>query len=55
MVDFEKFSIIEIEINRIEIFRTEIKVGFYRCGLSGFWFRVWYNYDNIEILRFDIC
>ncbi len=51
MVEIEKFSIIEMEINRIEIFRIEI--GFYRIGFSGF-FRFRYNFDNIEKLQFAI-
>jgi hypothetical protein len=54
MVEIEKFSIIEIEINRIEIFRTEIEIGFYRIGFYRFFFQFWYNFDNIEKLRFDI-
>jgi hypothetical protein len=48
MVEIEKFSIIEIEI-----FRTEIEIGFYRIGFSSF-FLFRYNFDNIEKLRFDI-
>ena len=53
MVEIEKFSIIEIEINRIEIFGTEIKIGFYRIGFSGFFFDfgitsiISKNYDSI--------
>jgi hypothetical protein len=54
MVEIEKFSKIEIEINRIEIFRTEIEIGFYRIGFSSLFFRFLYNFDNIEKLRFDI-
>jgi hypothetical protein len=54
MVEIEKFSIIEIEINRIEIFRTEIEISFYQIGFSGFFFQFRYNFDNIEKLRFDI-
>ncbi len=54
MVDFEKFSIIEIEINWIENFRTEIKIGFYRISFSGFCFWFQYNFENIKILQFDI-
>ena len=38
MVEIEKFSKIEIKINRIEIFRTKIEIGFYRIGFSGFFF-----------------
>jgi hypothetical protein len=51
MVKIEKFSKIEI---RIEIFRTEIEIGFYRIGFSSLFFWFWYNFDNIEKLRFDI-
>ncbi len=54
MVEIEKFSKIEIEINRIEIFRTKIEIGFYRIGFSSLFFRFRYNFDNIEKLRFDI-
>jgi len=54
MVEIEKFSKIEIEINRIEIFRTEIEIGFYRIGFSSLFFRFRYNFDNIEKLRFNI-
>jgi hypothetical protein len=54
MVNFEKNFKIEIEINRIEIFRTEIEIGFYRIGFLRFCFRFWYNFDNIKKLRFDI-
>jgi len=54
MVDFEKIFKIEIEINRIEIFRTEIEIGFYRIGFLRFCFRFRYNFDNIKKLRFDI-
>jgi len=49
MVEIEKSFKIEIEIYQIEIFRTEIEIGFL-C----FCFRFWYNFDNIEKLRFDI-
>jgi hypothetical protein len=49
MVEIEKFSKIEIKINQIEIFRTEIEIGF-----SSLFFRFRYNFDNIEKLRFDI-
>ncbi len=54
MVDFEKFFLIEIEINRIEIFRTEIEIGFYQIGFLHFCFQFRYNFDNIEKLRCDI-
>ena len=54
MVEIEKFSKIKIEINQIEIFRTEIEIGFYRIGFLHFCFRFRYNFDNIEKLRFDI-
>ncbi len=54
MVEIEKFSKIEIEINRIENFRTEIEISFYRIGFSSLFFRFRYNFDNIEKLRFDI-
>ncbi len=54
MVDFEKIFTIEIEINRIEIFRTEIEIGFYRIGFLRLCFRFQYNFDNIKKLRFDI-
>jgi hypothetical protein len=54
MVDFEKNFKIKIEINQIEIFRTEIEIGFYRIGFLRFGFRFRYNFDNIEKLRFDI-
>jgi len=50
MVDLEKKFKIEIEINRIEIFRTEIEIGFYRIGFLHFCFRFQYNFDNIEKL-----
>jgi hypothetical protein len=53
MVDFEKFSIIKIEINRIEIFSTKIEIGFYQIGFSGFCFRFQYNFQNIKNLLFD--
>jgi hypothetical protein len=52
MVEIEKFS--KIEINRIEIFRTEIEIGFYQISFSSLFFRFRYNFDNIEKLRFDI-
>jgi hypothetical protein len=54
MVDLEKKFKIEIEINRIEIFRTEIEISFYRISFLRFCFRFRYNFDNIEKLRFDI-
>ena len=54
MVEIEKSFKIEIEIYRIEIFRTEIEIGFYRIGFLHFCFRFRYNFDNIEKLRFDI-
>jgi len=54
MVDFENFFKIEIKINRIEIFRTEIEISFYRIGFLRFCFQFRYNFDNIEKLRFDI-
>ena len=54
MVEIEKFSKIEIEINRIEIFRTQIEIGFYRIGFSSLFFQFRYNFDNIEKLQFDI-
>ncbi len=54
MVNFENFFKIEIEINRIEIFRTEIEIGFYRNVFLRFCFRFRYNFDNIKKLRFDI-
>jgi hypothetical protein len=38
MVDFEKNFKIEIEINRIEIFRTEIEISFYQIGFLRFCF-----------------
>jgi hypothetical protein len=50
MVEIEKSLKIEIEIYRIEIFRTEIEIGFYRISFLGFGFRFWYNFDNIEKL-----
>ncbi len=62
MVKIEKFSIIEIEINRIEIFRTKIKIGFYRIGFSGFFFDfgitsiILKNYDSIYFdTKFNRC
>ncbi len=54
MVEIEKSFKIKIEIYRIEIFRTEIKISFYRIGFLCFCFRFRYNFDNIEKLRFDI-
>jgi len=54
MVNFEKKFKIEIEINQIEIFRTEIEIGFYRISFLHFCFQFRYNFDNIEKLRFDI-
>ena len=54
MVEIEKSFKIEIEIYRIEIFRTEIEIGLYRIGFLRFCFRFRYNFDNIEKLRFDI-
>jgi hypothetical protein len=54
MVEIEKFSKIEIEINRIEIFRAEIEIGFYRISFSSLFFRFRYIFDNIEKLWFDI-
>jgi len=54
MVDFEKNFKIKIEINQIEIFRTEIEIGFYRISFLHFCFRFWYNFDNTKKLRFDI-
>jgi hypothetical protein len=60
MVEIEKFSI--IEINRIEIFRTEIEIGFYRIGFSGFFFDfgitsiISKNYDSIYFnTKFNRC
>ena len=54
MVDFEKILKIEIEINRMEVFRTEIEIGFYQIGFSSLFFQFRYNFDNIEKLQFDI-
>ncbi len=54
MVEIEKSFKIEIEIYRIEIFRTEIEIGFYRISFLRFCFRFQYNFDNIEKLQFDI-
>jgi len=54
MVKIEKSFKIEIEIYQIEIFRTEIKIGFYQIGFLRFCFRFRYNFDNIEKLRFNI-
>ena len=54
MVEIEKYFKIEIKIYRIEIFRTEIEIGFYRIGFLRFCFRFQYNFDNIKKLRFDI-
>jgi hypothetical protein len=54
MVEIEKSFKIEIEIYRIEIFRTEIEIGFYQISFLGFCFRFRYNFDNIKKLRFDI-
>jgi hypothetical protein len=56
MVDFENFFKIEIEINRIEIFRTEIEIGFYRISFLGFCFRFRYNFGiskNYDSIYFD--
>ncbi len=50
MVEIEKSFEIEIEIYRIEIFRTEIEIGLYRIGFLRFCFRFRYNFDNIEKL-----
>ncbi len=62
MVEIEKFSKIEIEINQIKIFRTEIEIGFYRIG-----FPVWFfdfsitsiiskNYNSIYFdTKFNRC
>ncbi len=62
MVEIEKFSIIEIEINRIEIFRTKIEIGFYRIGFSGYFFDLGItlilskNYDSIYFdTKFNQC
>ncbi len=38
MVEIEKSFKIEIEIYRIKIFRTEIKIGFYGIGFLRFCF-----------------
>jgi hypothetical protein len=54
MVEIEKSFEIEIEIYRIEIFRTEIEISLYRIGFLRFCFRFRYNFDNIEKIRFDI-
>jgi hypothetical protein len=62
MVKIEKFSIIEIEINRIEIFRTKIEIGFYRIGFSGVFIDfgitsiISKNYDSIYFdTKFNQC
>jgi len=61
MVEIEKFSIIEMEINRIEIFRTEIEIGFYRISFSVFFYFgitsiLSKNYDSIYFdTKFNRC
>jgi hypothetical protein len=57
MVEIEKFSKIEIEINRIEIFSTDIEIGFYRIVF----FRVFFNFgitsrisEVFDLTQFDI-
>jgi len=50
MVDFEKFAIIEIEINRIKIFFENFEIDIYRISFSGFVFQFRYNFENIEKL-----
>ncbi len=62
MVEIEKYFKIEIEIYRIEIFRTEIEIGFYRISFLRFcfWFRynfgISINYDSIYFdTKFNQC
>ncbi len=56
MVEIEKSFKIEIKIYRIEIFRTEIEIGFYQIGFLHFCFRFWYNFGiskNYDSIYFD--
>ena len=57
MVDFEKIFKIEIEINRIEIFRTEIEIGFLHfCFRFRYNFGISKNYDSIYFhTKFNRC
>ncbi len=57
MVEIEKFSKIKIEINRIEIFSTDIEIGFYRIVFWGFFFDFGITLRISEVfnwMQFDI-